>query len=72
MTGSTTPPRIERLPEVLTRVGASRSKVYAMIRDGSFPAPIPLGSSHCVGFLSSEIDGWIADRVREARPNADA
>lgn len=65
------PPRIERLPDVLRRVGISRSTLYARIQQGTFPKPIPLGNSHVVGFLASEIDEWIARHVRAARPAHD-
>jgi predicted DNA-binding transcriptional regulator AlpA len=41
--------------------------MYARIKQGSFPAPIPLGTSHSVAWLASEIDAWIAERVRAAR-----
>jgi prophage regulatory protein len=62
-------PRIERLPQVLARVGLSRSTLYARVKVGEFPRPISLGGPHIVGFLSSEIDAWIAQRVSDARPD---
>jgi prophage regulatory protein len=59
---------LERLPAVLARTGMSRSSVYAAIAAGSFPRPIKL-SSRAIGFLSAEIDAWIAQRAA-ARPCA--
>ncbi len=57
---------IERLPTVLARTGLSRSSVYAAIAQGAFPRPIKL-SARAVGFLSSEIDAWIAARAAARR-----
>lgn len=58
--------KVERFPEVLSRVGIRRSKVYSLIREGRFPKPISLGSK-AVGFLSEEVDTWIRERVAESR-----
>lgn len=33
---------------------------------GSFPKPIPLGE-HAVGWVASEVDAWIQQRIAEAR-----
>ncbi len=54
--------KIERIPEVLSRTGLSRSGLYAAIRARSFAAPIKI-SARSVGFLSSEVDAWIAERA---------
>ncbi|HEX8570101.1 MAG TPA: AlpA family transcriptional regulator [Caulobacteraceae bacterium] len=60
---STSPQKtIERLPEVIARTGLARSSIYAAIAAGGFPKPIKL-SARAVGFLSSEIDEWIAGRA---------
>lgn len=53
---------ILRLPAVLNRTGLSRSTVYAAIAAGSFPKPVKL-SARAVGFLTSEVDAWISERV---------
>jgi prophage regulatory protein len=60
-------PKIERLPAVLARTGLSRSSVYSLLAAGGFPPPIKL-SARSIGFLSAEIDEWIAGRAaaREA------
>ena len=54
--------RIQRLPEVLARVGLSRSTVYDMQARGTFPKAIQLGS-RAVGWRSTDIDTWLASRV---------
>lgn len=52
-----------RLPQVLQAIGVSRSTLYTMIRDGSFPAPLHLGA-RSRGWLKSEVTAWIASRVQ--------
>ena len=70
---SSLPPRIERLPAVLARTGLARSTLYAAVEAGEFPEPLPI-SARAIGFLSSEIDEWIASRsaLRVGRGRADA
>ena len=57
---------ILRRKQVEVRTGLSRSTIYAMIRDGSFPAPVALGAK-AVGWLQSEVEGWISERIRASR-----
>ncbi len=59
-----------RLPEVRMRTGLSRSTLYSRIAQKRFPSPIPLGSTRVVGWLSSEVEMWIAEQVRAARPES--
>jgi len=54
-----------RLPAVLKATGLSKSGIYLMMREGSFPAPINLGP-RTVGWLESEIAEWQRRRI-EAR-----
>ena len=54
--------KILRLRAVLARTGLTRSMAYALIKAGSFPVPINLGA-RAVGWLESEIDTWLAERV---------
>lgn len=61
--------RIERIPAVLARTGLSRSHFYLLRESGSFPRPVKLGDGRAVGFLSHEVDSWIAARARN-RDNA--
>ncbi len=58
---------ILRLPDVIKRVGLSRSSIYARInREGdSFPKPIKLGE-RAIGWPSSAIDNWIEEQIQKA------
>lgn len=57
---------ILRLPEVKSRVGLSRSSIYLAISREAFPRPLQLGA-RAVGWLESDIEGWIADRLTHSR-----
>jgi prophage regulatory protein len=57
---------ILRLRDVLSRTGLTRSMAYALIKEAHFPKPVSLGP-RAVGWLESEIDGWIAARVHVSR-----
>lgn len=55
---------ILRLPEVCRRVGLTENPIYARIRAGTFPKPIPLGpNSRAVGWVESEIDTWLEQQI---------
>ena len=56
--------RFLRLADVITRTGLSRSSIYLSISQGNFPQNINLGP-RSVGWLESEIDGWIQERVNQ-------
>lgn len=62
----TQPVRILRLPDVISRVGLRRASIYLHMTNGSFPKPISLGA-RAVGWLESDIDGWIAARIEVTR-----
>lgn len=53
---------ILRLPDVKKRTGLSRSTIYLRISNDVFPKPISLGG-RAVGWLDSEIDGWIQKQI---------
>lgn len=57
---------IIRLPQVKQRTGLSRSTIYALIKDGKFKTPISLGA-RAVGWLDSDVDEFIAARVKASR-----
>lgn len=53
--------KILRRPKVEDLTGLSRSTLYAMIAEGTFPKPIRLGK-RAVGWPESTITGWLDDR----------
>ena len=61
--------KILRLPDVKARTGLSRSTIYLRLATGQFPRPVSLGA-RSIGFVESEIDEWIAERIRLSRENA--
>jgi len=58
-----------RLPAVLTRVGWGRSTLYMKVKNGEFPPPIALGP-RARAWISSEVDGWIQEKIKQARDGA--
>jgi len=58
---------ILRLNATLAKTGLSRSVLYSEISKGNFPKQISL-SERSVGFLESEVDNWIDERVKASRP----
>jgi len=57
------PPRILRLPEVVSRTGLPRASIYQQMAQGSFPKPIAL-SVRSRGWIESEVKDWIEERIR--------
>lgn len=51
--------RLIRLPEVMRRVGLSRSSIYKRMAEGTFPHSRSLGPK-CAVWVELEIDAWIA------------
>jgi len=58
--------QILRLTDVITMTGLSRSTIYLRMVQGKFPKKINLGS-RAVGWISSEVNEWIEERIRESR-----
>ena len=54
------PDRILRIAKVLDMTGLSRSTLYRMINEGSFPKQIQI-SAHCIGWRESSVAAWLAD-----------
>jgi prophage regulatory protein len=61
--------RLLRLPAVIDRTGSNASRIYEMMKDGSFPSSVPIGK-RTVGWLETEIDAWIEKRIaaRQLQP----
>ena len=57
---------ILRLPAVKARTGLSRSTIYFRVSEKTFPAPVKLGP-RAVGWIESEVEAWLADKVKESR-----
>jgi prophage regulatory protein len=58
--------KILRLPTVIEKTGKPRSTIYWMIENNLFPKQIKL-SVRSVGWLESEVNAWIEQRVNESR-----
>jgi prophage regulatory protein len=58
--------QIVRLPTVMAQIGLSRSTIYLRISEGRFPKPISLGG-RAVGWIESDIQDWIEQRLSESR-----
>lgn len=52
--------RLIRLPEVMKRVGISRSAIYKRMAEGRFPRSRSLGPK-CAVWLEADIDQWIGE-----------
>lgn len=54
--------KILRIEAACEKVGIPESGIYALIREGRFPKPVPL-SKRRTGFLETELEDWIAERL---------
>lgn len=54
-----------RLPAVLELTGRGRTATLDDVKAGRFPKPIKVGAASM--WLQSEVQAWIAERVRQAR-----
>jgi prophage regulatory protein len=52
--------------QVEAQTGLSRSTIYQKIKERTFPLPISLGANS-VGWIKTEIDEWLAARVKLSR-----
>ena len=59
-------PKVLRLDAVTKQLGVGRSTLYRWMDEGRFPRPIKLGGK-AVGWLVSDIDCWIDQRVQARR-----
>ena len=60
--------RLARLPEILERIGISRSSLHNRIKDGLWCPPIRIGS-RSVGFINYEIDELLKAYIRGSSPS---
>ena len=60
---------ILRRKQVEVRTGLSRSTIYLRVSKGTFPKPVHLGA-RAVGWLESEIDDWLDQRIKQSRQAA--
>lgn len=64
------PKTILRLAQVMQRTGLSRSSIYHFVKTKKLKPPIRLGA-RAVGWLESDVDEFIEDRIKESRPDPD-
>jgi len=57
-----------RRRQVESRVGLRRTTIYKLVASGKFPKPVRLGA-RSVGWLSHEVDRWLADRIAAREAN---
>lgn len=57
---------ILRRKKVEAKTGFPRSTLYLKIAQGEFPKPIKIGA-RAVGWLESDVDAWIEQRIVESR-----
>lgn len=61
---------ILRMPALRARIDVSKAAVYDWMNpkspryDPKFPVPVKLSAGGAVGWIESEIDDWLASRVR--------
>jgi prophage regulatory protein len=60
--------RILRLAEVEAKIGFRKTKIWEMVNENAFPAPIAIGPK-AIGWRETEIDSWIAALPRAPRQN---
>lgn len=53
--------RFLRIPQVKQQIGLSRSQIYKMIGEGTFPRQIKL-SRRCVAWRWAEVKAWMQER----------
>lgn len=53
---------LRRLPHVCQLTGLRKSSIYAMIKEGNFPAPVRIGR-RAVAWRQEDISRWIDTRL---------
>ena len=62
------PERLLPMRAVRDQVALHPATVYAMMKDGTFPKPVKLGRRSL--WIESEVQAWIAERIKESREAA--
>lgn len=63
--------KLIRISEVAAKTAKSRSAIYAALKAGRFPKPVPVGER--TAWVESEIDAYIAEQIaRRDAPEATA
>ncbi|HJR10040.1 MAG TPA: AlpA family phage regulatory protein [Rhodanobacteraceae bacterium] len=62
------PERLLPMRAVRDQVALHPATVYAMVKDGTFPKPVKLGRRSL--WIESEVQAWIAERIKESREAA--
>lgn len=57
--------RMLRLEEVMSMTGLSRSSIYAMSKQGSFPKQIQIGP-RAVRWNSQTVEAWLTAKIEAA------
>lgn len=55
-----------RLRDVEATTALRKSKIYQMVKEGSFPAPIAL-TTKSKAWVGSEVNGWVRDKIAASR-----
>lgn len=58
--------KILRLRATKEWTGLSRSTIYAMMKNGTFPKSLSLGA-RAIGWLESDIQAWVDSRVSASK-----
>lgn len=62
----TAPLQVLRMKQVCGLTGLGRSMIYLLEHDRRFPSRIKL-TEHAVGWIESEVQGWLAARIAASR-----
>ena len=59
-----------RIHQVEIAIGLKKSKIYQMVKDREFPAPVQLGAKS-VAWRSDDVAAWIESRPKVSREGGD-
>ena len=58
-------PTIIRRKQVEARTGLKRTSIFVSIKAGTLPKPITLGNPLAIGWIESEVNGWIRSCIQK-------